>query len=171
MFGNWHLKFVILCMKPILSLILSFFLFANSFSQTNNSNVPDLPAPMAERIELDSNIASDSINKIYESVDEPASFPGGMQALSKFIQSHFKYPEGAMEKGVQGTCYIRFVINDDGRVYDIKVFKGIIGGADCDIEALRIVRKMRNWLPARKNGKGVASYYQLPIKFVLAEDE
>ncbi len=170
MFGNWHLKLLILCMKPILFLMLLFSLFANSFSQTNNRNVPDSPPSIAEKIESDSSIASDSINKIYESVDEPASFPGGMQALSKFIQTNFRYPDSAVESGTQGTCIIRFVINNDGRVYDVKVFRGIANGADCDLEALRIVRKMPTWIPAKKNGLPVSCYFQLPIKFVLAED-
>jgi periplasmic protein TonB len=171
MFGNWHLKQVILYMKPLLFSIFSLFLFINSFSQTNNIDTPNLLPPMSEKIESDRNTATEPANKIYDYVDEPASFPGGISALSKFIQSHFVYPEMAMENNVQGTCIVEFVVNNDGRVHNVKVVRGVVNGSECDMEALKIVRKMPNWIPAKKNAVPVSCYFRLPIKFVLVEDE
>jgi protein TonB len=46
-----------------------------------------------------------------------------------------KYPEEARKKGVQGTVYITFVIEEDGSITDAKVLRGI--GSGCDEEALR----------------------------------
>jgi TonB family protein len=158
-------------MKPILFLIFILLRCSIIFSQTKNGNMPDLPPPMAEQNESDTVNAFDPNNKIHEYVEEQAIFPGGSSALSKFIQSHFVYPERAEVEGVQGTCIIEFIVNKDGRVHDVKVIRGIANGSDCDMEALKIVRKMPNWIPAKKNTVSVSSYYRLPIKFVLVEDE
>jgi periplasmic protein TonB len=157
-------------MKPIFFSIFSMLLFANFFSQTNNRIITDATPPMKERKIADSILVVEKDTIVYGTVDQPAEFPGGLSALSSFINKNISYPAEEMERGIQGKCIIKFVINTDGRVIEAEVLKGIPGGANCDKEALRIVRKLPNWRPAVLNGKHVRMYYQLPIMFVIAED-
>lgn len=98
-------------------------------------------------------------------VDEPAEFPGGNAALRTYIQQHLVYPATAREKGIEGKCYVRFVVDREGRLSDIKVSRGVYDCPECDQEAIRLVQSMPNWKPGKTNGKAVDSYFNLPIRF------
>lgn len=104
---------------------------------------------------------------IYDYVDEPAEFPGGTKALLQFIRDHLKYPESALNNGIEGKCYVRLLISDNGTVKEAKLLKGIPDCPECDKEALRIMYIMPVWKPGRINGKPVSSYYRLPVTFKL----
>lgn len=103
--------------------------------------------------------------KIFTVVEEMPSFPGGEEALIKYIQSQIKYPLIARENSIQGKVYISFYVDKDGKVKDPKVLRGIGGG--CDEEALRVVKTMPDWKPGRQNGRAVSVYYNVPISFSL----
>lgn len=112
----------------------------------------------------------ESINKpevpeIYEVVDESATFPEGSTALKEFINKNLVYPQRALELGISGRCYVRFVISENGNVSNARVIRGVTDCPECDQIAIDIVRKMPNWIPARIGGKTVNSWYTLPIKF------
>jgi len=100
-------------------------------------------------------------------VDEYAEFPGGKAALNKFLNDNFKYPQTAVEEGLEGKCYVRFVVDTDGNISEAKVVKKVPNCKECDAEALRVVNKMPKWVPAKKKGNKVASYFSLPIEFAL----
>lgn len=101
----------------------------------------------------------------YEIVDEPAEFPGGKMAMNTFLASNINYPETALKMGLQGKCYLKFVVNEKGEVSNVKIMKGVTDCPECDKEAVRVVKSMPNWKPAKMNGKAVSSYYTLPISF------
>ncbi len=86
----------------------------------------------------------------YILVDEPASYPGGFKAWEKYLRDNLKYPTEAMRQGVEGRVFVQFIVETDGRGSDIRVVKGI--GAGCDEEALRLIKEMPIWIPARKDG-------------------
>lgn len=94
------------------------------------------------------------------------SYPDGIQALYKFLGQNIKYPKEAVAKNIQGNVFVSFMVEADGSIKDIKVMKGIGGGAD--EEAVRVVKLMKKWNPAEKDGEPVRSAYSLPIKFTLA---
>ncbi|MEE1946162.1 energy transducer TonB [Pedobacter sp. KR3-3] len=94
------------------------------------------------------------------------SYPDGVQALYKFLGQNIKYPKEAVTKNIQGDVFVSFMVEADGSIKDIKVVKGIGGGAD--EEAVRVVKLMKKWNPAEKDGKPVRSSFSLPIKFTLA---
>ncbi|MEZ4806260.1 MAG: energy transducer TonB [Flavobacteriales bacterium] len=98
-------------------------------------------------------------------VEVMPEFPGGSEALFKYMGKHVTYPEEAIENGVQGTVYVSFVIESDGRINEVKVLRGI--GSGCDEEALRVVKSMPNWIPGTQRGKPVRVRYNLPIRFHL----
>ncbi len=112
---------------------------------------------------------TDTTNKdnepIFSIVEEPAQFPGGDEALLKFIQENTKYPIEAIKNNISGTVYVQFVVEKDGSISDVKVVRGI--GGICDEEAVRVITKMPSWIPAKQKGIPVRSYYVIPIAFVL----
>jgi protein TonB len=104
---------------------------------------------------------------IYDFVDEIAEFPGGKTAMNAFLASNIKYPETAIKLGLQGKCYLKFVVSENGNVSNVNVVKGVTDCPECDKEAIRVVRSMPNWKPAKMNGKAVNSFYTLPVSFKL----
>ncbi|HLN52710.1 MAG TPA: energy transducer TonB [Lentimicrobium sp.] len=104
--------------------------------------------------------------EIFTVVEESPSFPGGDAARIQFLQQNIVYPQMARESGIQGTVYVTFVVERDGRVTDVRVLRGIGGG--CDEEAIRVIKAMPKWNPGKQRGKPVRVQFNMPIKFTLA---
>lgn len=105
--------------------------------------------------------------EIYTVVDEPASFPGGTGCLLRFIFENLHYPQSAMEMGIQGKAYLRFIVSDKGEISNITFLRKTPDCPECDEEAMRLVKSMPKWIPAKNDGKPVNSYFHLPITFKL----
>ena len=103
---------------------------------------------------------------IFTVVEQSAEFPGGMEALAKFLQKNVKYPAIARRMGVEGSVFVSFVIDKAGVISDIAIVKGI--SAECDKEAARVVNLMPPWKPGKQNGKAVRCRFVLPVRFKLA---
>lgn len=103
--------------------------------------------------------------EILDVVEEPAEFPGGQEALAKYLQKNIKYPDMALEMGIKGKVYLRFVVSETGNISNVKVTRGIKDCPECDTEALRVVKGMPDWKPGKNNGKAVNQWYNLPIRF------
>lgn len=104
----------------------------------------------------------------YAIPDSPAVFPGGVAALRQYLASNVVYPNIAVKNGVEGKCYLTFVVSDKGKITNVKVKKGVIDCSECDEEAVRVIKAMPDWTPAKVNGQAVNSIYSLPITFNLA---
>ena len=117
----------------------------------------------AEVIELEE---EDEEDEIFMVVQQPASFPGGLQKMYKYLSDNIKYPAVSLNNGSQGTTLLRFVIQKDGRIVNIDVLKSS-GDVFLDNEAVRVVSSMPKWTPARQGGRNVSCWYNLPIKFSL----
>jgi protein TonB len=104
--------------------------------------------------------------EIFVFVEDQAGFPGGDEARMKFLQDNIKYPQMAKESGIQGTVYLKFVVEKDGRISNVQVLRGIGGG--CDDEAVRVLKAMPRWKPAKQRGRPVRVWFNMPIKFTLA---
>ena len=98
-------------------------------------------------------------------VDESPEYPGGMEALYKYLAENIHYPEQAKNDQIQGRVVISFVVEKDGGISDAKVVRGIGGG--CDEEALRVVNAMPKWTPGKMRGDVVRVNFHLPITFKL----
>jgi len=102
---------------------------------------------------------------VYASPDTQAEFPGGTEALVKYLATNIVYPTQAREEGIAGTVYLSFVVKKNGSLADIAVKRSVHGSIDA--EAMRVVRAMPAWKPARSNGKEVDAQMVLPIAFAL----
>ena len=103
--------------------------------------------------------------EVFLVVEEDPEFPGGLDALSKFIADNIKYPQLAKENNITGRVFVSFVVEKDGRVGQVKILRDIGGG--CGNEAVRVVKMMPKWKPARQGNKPVRSRFTLPVMFRL----
>ncbi|TWV99754.1 energy transducer TonB [Chitinophaga pinensis] len=105
---------------------------------------------------------------IFTFVEIMPSFPGGEEALSKFLQKNLRYPRLAQETGIEGKVFVQFVVNTDGRISDVQTV-GATKGGGLEEEAVRVVKMMPNWKPGKQNREPVMVRFNLPIGFHLAE--
>lgn len=105
---------------------------------------------------------------IFTFVEIMPSFPGGEEALAKFLQKNLRYPRLAQETGIEGKVFIQFVVNTDGKISDVQAV-GAAKGGGLEEEAVRVVRMMPNWKPGKQNHEPVIVRFNLPIGFRLSE--
>jgi protein TonB len=98
-------------------------------------------------------------------VDKEAQFKGGLEALARYLQLTVKYPSEARRRGIQGTVFVTFMVDERGAVRDWEVVKGL--SADCDAAALNAVASMDEWIPAEYKGVPVKSRFVILINFKL----
>ena len=104
------------------------------------------------------------VNEI-DKVDEKPSFPGGESAMKSYLNSNVKYPDVAQENGVQGRVIVESIIEKDGSMYDVKVIRSV--DPSLDREALRVVKAMPKWTPAKLKGIPVRTKCTTPVVFRL----
>lgn len=129
---------------------------------------PTAPPPPPKKIEIIED-PQDEKNPIFTVVEEMPEYPGGKNAMYKFMGENIKYPENAKEEGISGTVFITFVVEKDGRVNDVKLLRGV--DESLDKEAMRVIKMMPNWKPGKQSGKTVRVQYNLPVKFALDSDK
>ena len=101
----------------------------------------------------------------YEEVEVKPEYPGGMGELSKLMKSNLLYPLISFENGVQGEVLVQFVIDKEGNVKEVTVFKGV--DPYLDAEALRVIKMMPKWKPGKHEGKEVNVKCTIPVGFRL----
>jgi len=97
--------------------------------------------------------------------EENAQYPGGKEAMALFLTNNLDYPQSALDDGVSGTVYLKFKILESGKIDNVEIKKGIPDCQECNTEAQRVIEKMPNWIPAKKEGKNVISTFSLPVSF------
>lgn len=103
---------------------------------------------------------------VFVVVETMPEFPGGQQALFKYLSENVKYPVIAQENGIQGRVICQFVVNKDGSIVDVEVVRSG-GDASLDKEAVRVIKSMPKWKPGKQRGKAVRVKYTVPVNFRL----
>lgn len=111
------------------------------------------------------NINQESQARVYDVVDEMPCYPGGPNALMRYIASNVKYPAEAQKNGIQGRVVVSFVVDVDGGISNVEVVRPV--DPSLNKEALRVVKSMPRWIPGRQNGECVRVRYNVPIAFRL----
>ncbi len=106
-------------------------------------------------------------DNIFPVPEVEAEFPGGEEALHRFIEENLQYPTIAAETGIGGTVVVDFVIDTNGDISNISFVRDIGGG--CGMEAVRIVKLMPRWIPGKVKNHPVNTSYLLPIFFDIAK--
>lgn len=103
---------------------------------------------------------------VFVVVEKMPEFPGGQQALFKYLSENVKYPVIAQENGIQGRVICQFVVNKDGAIVDVEVVRSG-GDPSLDKEAIRVIKSMPKWTPGKQRGKAVRVKYTVPVNFRL----
>ncbi|MCA1760005.1 MAG: energy transducer TonB [Bacteroidales bacterium] len=102
---------------------------------------------------------------VYQEVEEMPEYPGGINALKSEIASSINYPDEAKKNGIQGKVFVSFVVDEQGKVTNAKIERGV--EASLDQESLRVVNNLKSWKPGKEKGKAVKVTYTIPINYAL----
>ncbi len=103
-------------------------------------------------------------DKTFTQVEIQSIFPGGLPAWKDFLQRNLRYPQRAIDRRIEGTVIVQFIVCKDGSICDIEA---ISGPEELRETAVNVLKKTPNWVPALQNGKIVRSYKKQPITFRL----
>lgn len=130
-----------------------------------------------EEIEIDTEADAETVVEVFEVeeevveeeiftiVEDMPEFPGGIQALYKYLGENVKYPQAAKANGISGKVFVNFTVEKDGSITDVKIIRGV--HELLDKEAIRVVKAFPKWKPGKQRGKAVRVSYNIPISFVL----
>jgi TonB family protein len=161
--------------KVEMILPVSFSLTDNKAGKTEDENyffhrIPDeeiVDKPVMQNDPAKKKIST--TNEVFTVVENPPQFPGGDDARVAYMQKVISYPEQAKKDKIEGTVYVTFVVETDGKISNAKVLRGIGGG--CDEMALKAIQNMPAWIPGKQRGEAVRVQFNIPVKFSLGEKE
>ncbi|WP_314108798.1 energy transducer TonB [Segatella salivae] len=128
-------------LKVALMMLVLFFSFTTSTAQTKKNDM------------------------VFDVVEVMPQYPGGQIAMLKYLMENIKYPEQAMKEGIQGRVTVRFIVEKDGSISDVKPVLSV--HPLLNKEAVRVVESMPKWTPGKHNGKPVRVRFNLPVMFKL----
>ena len=108
----------------------------------------------------------------YSDVDVKPMFlnsPDPRVFMEKWVYQYLKYPSYAVENGIQGRVLVDFIIDETGKVTDVRVSRGV--HTSLDEEALRVVSASPKWRPGRHQGKKVRVALTVAVEFKLKKDK
>jgi len=106
--------------------------------------------------------------QIFVVVENMPSFKGkGVTAFRNYVQRNLEYPTVAQENGIQGTVFVKFVIDTDGSISSVTVMRS--PDPSLSEEAVRVIKNTPDgaWEPGTQRGKPVKVQYNIPIIFKL----
>ncbi len=132
--------------------------------EINTEDEKDVEVVIAPPVEAP--VEEEEEEVIFMVVETMPEFPGGQQALFKYLNENVKYPVIAQENGIQGRVICQFVVNKDGAIVDVEVVRSG-GDPSLDKEAVRVIKSMPKWNPGKQRGKAVRVKYTVPVNFRL----
>jgi len=111
---------------------------------------------------------AESYDQTFTKVEIESEYPGGMAAWIRFLNRNFRYPDDALNKEIQGTVTVQFIVDKEGVVSDVVAVSGPEMGGLRE-EAIRVIKQSGKWTPAIQNDRKVKSYKLQPIVFKLAQ--
>ena len=151
-----------------------------------NANAPEAESAVIIR-------TNQSDEPVFDKCEQMPVFPGGDVKLMEFIAQNIKYPQQAIECGLQGRVIVQFIVGKDGSLSDVKALENpkespmntVVVNAnmpdkqrqDAEAhnravqalrdEAVRVVNAMPRWTPGKQNGKAVRVKYVIPVTYRL----
>jgi len=133
-------------------------------SEDDPSHAVNIKVPIAGIVEEDEKMDE---NKVFVIVEKQPEFPGGEQALMKYIADNIVYPSIAIENNIYGRVFCEFVVNADGSVSDVAVIRPL--NQYLDREALRVLKTLPKFIPGEQMKKPVRVKYSIAVQFKLEQ--
>jgi periplasmic protein TonB len=106
-------------------------------------------------------------SKIYTIVEHNPEYPNGQAAFFKYISQNITYPTILRENGMEGTIYIKFVVEKNGSVSNVEIQYGSIIDKKYAENTIKFFKNMPRWKPGYQNGKPVRVSFKMPIRIHL----
>ena len=117
------------------------------------------------------------------------TFPGGDDAMMLFLSRNIKYPRLASNYGLEGQTLLKFLVNTDGSISNVRVIDNKITKEDrlpfrtlpeeekramrkkvlalFAEEGIRVVESMPRWKAGVRYGMQMKTEYELPINYKI----
>ena len=142
-------------------IITAFMLLAAMYGVANaqsvNETKPDKKVKTTQQSE----------EPVYRVVEHVPTYPGGFEAMYEFLKKEMRHPEGVEINPGNSRVIIRFVVEKDGRLTHFEVLRS--PDEKLSEEALRLVKMMPRWTPAKNKGEVVRCLFTIPVTFVLKD--
>jgi protein TonB len=107
------------------------------------------------------------IDTVFTIVEKMPEFPGGPKAFNKFLMENLKYPKMEQVTHIEGTVYVSFIVDTDGKITDIEILRAPSPGLAKEAE--RVIKMMPKWIPGEQRGNKVRVKFNQPLKFTLSK--
>ncbi len=134
-----------LAIKPHIILIITFVLLCLNYSPGFSQDTTTTEEP------------------VFIVVEEAPEFPGGEEAMMRYLVENIKLEELEQMESIPQTLYLSFVIDTDGSVTNVKVLRSSLNQS-LDNSAMNAVKNMPRWKPGKQNGKEVKVQYNIPVR-------
>ena len=138
--------------------------------RVERSRITGSSQPMCSRHAFCGSLSADTLSQIFSIADSLApgdvapSFPGGVEALERYIKNHLIYPTIARENGIEGRVSVAFTVMPDGSLSGIRLIHAV--DPSLDREAARLVKSMPFWTPGRRHARSHALHHRSVVQFV-----
>jgi periplasmic protein TonB len=109
-------------------------------------------------------LSSNEKDTVYTNPEIEPAYPGGQLGWKRYLKVMLRYPDEAMEKGIQGDVTIQFIVDINGKISNLKLYKGNPMLAD---EGMRLIKKSGKWVPGVHGGRLVKAYKLQTISFMI----
>lgn len=131
-----------------------------AWEKIKNDTVIDLPTEINPEI-----VEPEKEQEPFIIVQEMPEYPGGIEALLKYVMSNVVYPDICRENGIQGKVIVKFCVTAKGGVSMISILKGV--DPELDKEVIRVIETLPAFRPGKQSGKPVPVWFMLPVLFRL----
>jgi TonB family protein len=132
--------------------------------ETNNTIPENKEAQLKPAIKIDIPAANEkNIAETKTEIVTDAEFPGGKNKFANFLRQKLIYPESSIEDAKEGVSFVKIIIDKNGNIKSTQILNSL--GSDFDQEIKRVVGRMPQWVPAKKNGEAVESTFSFKVNF------
>jgi TonB family protein len=151
--------------KPVFKSSMKIEMVRDTIEYKGGGTPPPPPPPADNKKVTAAGGGQKVVKGVYMAIEELPQFPGGEEALIKWIGDNVKYPGEAVKNSITGKVFVDFIIGTDGKISNVKVTESI--HPLLDAEAVRVISRMPAWKPGTQSGKPVDVYMKIPIDFKL----
>lgn len=106
--------------------------------------------------------------EIFVTAEEMPTFQGGdLGKFRNWVMANVKYPQIALENGIQGNVVVKFVVEKDGKLSNIQVLQS--PDKTLADAAVQVLQKSPKWKPGKQRNKPVRVTYTLPVSFQIQQ--
>ena len=108
---------------------------------------------------------------VFYSVDESPKYKDGRDELQEDLLGNLTYPEDVQDWGLEGTIFVKFVVDENGEIPFATTATNIEPTVDVYLEELRqqaveaIKATSGKWEPGKIDGEEVSSLAVVPVTF------